>query len=85
MEDGTQWYGMEDMSHPLPPSDAAGTTDADGMPLNQEAALASLDLRANTISSHAQVDRGLGGDTPEGGIGVARNWRIKSEKADSCL
>lgn len=76
MEEGTQWYDMDEMPHPMPAHDANVTRDADGMPVDQEAALASLDPRANTTSTHAHVERGPGGNTPESGIGVAREWEV---------
>lgn len=87
MDDGgTQWYDMEDFPCPLPQSKyqsaVAESRDAGGMPVDQKAALAGLDPRAKTISLHAQVERGPGGNTPENGIGVARDWRLNSVHAD---
>ena len=82
-EGGAQWYDsnqsyqMDDMPEPVP---KAVTKDAGGTLVSQGAALASLDPRVNT-SSHAQVERGPGGNTPEGGIGVAKDWKLESEKA----
>ena len=86
-EGGAQWYDMEDMSRAPPlPNDAPGTPHADASPVDQKAAaLASLDPRTNTTTSHTQAERGPGGNTPEGGIGVARDWRLESEKANSSV
>lgn len=82
IEEGRQWYDMEDLPYPLPQSAVAESRDPAGMPGSQEAALAGLDPRTKTTSSHAQVGRGPGGNAPESGIGVARDWRLHSEHAE---
>ena len=73
---------MEDLSCPLPHSAVVESKDQAGMAGSQEAALAGLDPRTKTTSSHAQVGRGPGGNAPESGIGVARDWRLHSEHAE---
>lgn len=73
---------MEDLTYPLPQGVGAESRDPVRRSGSQEAALAGLDPRAKTSRSHAQVGRGPGGDAPENGIGVARDWRLHSEHAD---
>ena len=80
MEEGRQWYDMEDLSwHPMPENGTPRNRDADNVPVNQEAVIASLDPRAHTTSSHAQVESGPAGSTPHTGIGVAQEWRLTHE------